>query len=74
LVFRFGTFQNRWEKLSFLNGPTFFAQLKNFCSVNFFPAKIFSGILKREIFLSKKKNLAGKKFTEQKRLSVFKSP
>jgi hypothetical protein len=50
-----------------VNGPTFFAQPKNFfAQLIFFPPKFFLVFWKREIFLSKK-ILAGKKFTEQKK-------
>jgi hypothetical protein len=50
----------------YCKGPTFFAQRKNFfVQLIFFPRKFFLVFWKREIFLSKK-NLRGKKFTEQK--------
>ncbi len=53
-----------------LKGPTFFALLKNlFAQWIFFPPKFFLVFWKREIFLSKK-NLAGKKLTEQKGYSI----
>jgi hypothetical protein len=42
---------------------------KLICSVNFFPAKIFSGILEKGNLSEQEKILAGKKFTEQKRFS-----
>jgi hypothetical protein len=45
---------------------TFFAQRKNFCSVNFFPAKIFSCSERFPFSKIPKKILAGKKLTEQK--------
>jgi hypothetical protein len=44
-----------------IQGPTFFAQLKNFfAKLFFFPPKFFQVFWKREIFLSKK-NFGGKK-------------
>jgi hypothetical protein len=41
------------------------------CSVNFFPAKIFSGILEKGNF-SKQKKFGGKKINRAKRLFDFK--
>jgi hypothetical protein len=54
-----------------LEGPTFFAQLKNFfAQLIFFPPIFFFGFLEKENPSKQIKILAGKKLTEQKRFSL----
>jgi hypothetical protein len=52
--------------LNFLWTNLFCSAKKLFCSVNFFPAKIFSGTLEKGNLSEQEKILAGKKLTEQK--------
>jgi hypothetical protein len=44
-----------------------------FCSVNFFPAKIFFLLRKISLFQNTRKNFGGKKLTEQKRFFLGRS-
>jgi hypothetical protein len=55
----------------FIMDQSFCSAKKLFCSVNFLPAKIFSGILEKENLSEQKKILAGKNSLRKKGYPIY---